>query len=350
MSIMTLEESIKNTIFSSGPIGIDVFMSIALYDNKRGYYTSSGAIGKDKDFITAPEVSQMFGEMIANWVLSVWFALEQPKKFRLIELGPGRGTLMRDILRTLSKFRKDTCEIEPILVEINPILQKDQAELLKDYNISHKSSLPELTPSDLPTIIIANEFMDCFPIKQFVKTEDGWHEKLIGIFDGNLNYGLGPKTYVPLYAEEADKIGTIREICPSLEAFIISLQELLKPNKGQALLIDYGSFNGESGDSFQAIHKHKKSNPLENIGTSDLTAHVDFRHIVNIANIISLDFEGPSNQTEILTLLGIHDRAKKLKLANPDKAEQIDKDLDRLIGKDQMGELFKAIVLKSGTL
>lgn len=342
---MSLLDKITRHIQHTGPMGIAEFMMLCLYDDEYGYYKNHKPIGADGDFITAPEISQMFGEMIGVWVISAYQNLGAPANFRLIELGAGRGTLLKDVMRVLkSQNIDDAAQIE--IVESNQELRKLQKSALETYEPIWHDEFVNIPKNEIPIILIANEFLDCFPIRQFVKLDTGWHERLIGIGEKGLEYGLGPKLVtLPLNAKDDDKIGTIVENAIGLEGFFSNLGEIFQKTNGHALFIDYGHFGDEIGDSFQALYKHQKSNPLENLGQSDLTAHVNFAQVEQYAIANNFSINGLDTQRELLIALGIEERAKNLMQQNPSKTQEISNSLKRLIDQEAMGELFKAIII-----
>lgn len=340
-----LEEKIKSQIELNGPIGIAEFMGQCLYDPQFGYYTNQKPIGAKGDFITAPEISQMFGEMLGLWVVSCFYNLGQPAKFNLIELGPGRGTLMADIVRTIERLGLGG-KFAIKLVETNPYLRDLQKQNLLGQVVHWLKDFGDLLAGETPNIIIGNEFLDCFPIRQFVLTEHGWHERLVGLENGALVFGFGPKMANPPFNAPKDaKIGTICEFAPMMESFIAKISDILKANSGYALFIDYGHFGDETGDSFQALYKHEKTSPLKHLGQADLTAHVDFGLVEKIGLNNGLYIEGPSTQADLLKALGIEARAQALIATSTSQTEKISNELTRLIDENQMGALFKAIVL-----
>ncbi len=342
---MSLLDKITRHIQHTGPMGIAEFMMLCLYDDEYGYYKNNKPIGADGDFITAPEISQMFGEMIGIWVISAYHNLSAPSKFRLIELGAGRGTLLKDIMRVLKSHNIDDCaQIE--IIESNSELRKLQKTALNEYNPIWHDEFVNTPKSEIPIILIANEFLDCFPIRQFAKLESGWHEKLIGLGDNGLEFGFGPKLVtLPKYASEDNKIGTIVEDAIGIESFFATLSDIFGQSGGHALFIDYGHYGDENGDSFQALYKHQKSNPLKNLGQSDLTAHVNFAQIEQCAIANNFAINGLDSQRELLIALGIEARAQNLMQQNPPKAQEISNSLKRLIDQSAMGELFKAIII-----
>ncbi|KAF0186073.1 MAG: hypothetical protein FD163_741 [Hyphomonadaceae bacterium] len=323
-------------------------MTICLYDPQFGYYTTRAPIGAKGDFITAPEISQMFGEMIGVWVTSNWYELGEPTAFHLIELGPGRGTLMKDVLRVLEKNPQLCAGLSLKMVETNPHFRAMQAEVVKGFDCQWFDGIEAALLGEAPFILIANEFLDCLPIKQFIKTDTGWHEWQV-IIDENdrLNFKFADATQNPPKPVDVEaQVGTIVEIATALPAIIEAISKALRANNGMALFIDYGYFKGETGDSLQALHKHEKVWPLSHIGEADLTAHVDFAVIAETALEQQIEIIGPKTQREFLLEMGVEVRAQALCTANPARENEIKNDLSRLIDHDQMGDLFKAIVLK----
>lgn len=346
---MPLLDKIIRHIKFSGPLSVADFMNICLYDKDYGYYTNQKPIGAKGDFITAPEISQIFGELIGIWVISAYHNLNSPKKFRLLELGGGRGTLLKDILRVLkSQNLNENVQVE--ILEINPHLKEIQKATLCEHDIIFHDDFNSIKPDEKPIIIIANEFLDCLPIRQYIKTDKNWSERLIGYDGQKLYFGLGtPLLEAPIFANSNDEIGTIREEAIGLESLIEKLAFLLNTASGQALLIDYGHFGDETGDSFQALMAHKKTDVLENLGQADLTAHVDFGAIEKYAIKNGLLINGPNTQRELLKALGFDARFEKLIAQNPNKKEEITNSANRLIDQSAMGDLFKAIILLSRT-
>lgn len=345
-----LETKIKNLIKTIGPVGVDEFMTICLYDPQYGYYTTRSPIGAKGDFITAPEISQMFGEMIGVWVTSCWRELGRPKTFDLIELGPGRGTLMKDLLRVLAKSPELIAALKVKMVETNPHFRAMQANVIEGFDCEWFDNVSEALSGDAPIILIANEFLDCLPIKQFRKTENSWQEiKIILEPNGNLNFAAQNINQSPSITAKAP-IGAIFELAPALPAIIEAISQALKQLGGMALFVDYGHYGGEYGDSLQALHKHEKVSPLSQIGEADLTAHVDFAAVAECAKMQAIDVNGPITQRELLLGLGIEVRANALCSANPERSREIRGALSRLIDHDQMGDLFKAIILKGTAL
>lgn len=349
----SLAEKLLARIEHSGPISVSDYMSAALSDPEFGYYTTREPFGRGGDFITAPEISQMFGELIGLWVAEVWLSMDTPQNIALVELGPGRGTLMADIMRTLKRALPALHESASLhLVEMSPRLRAEQAAALEGLAPTWHDTTRTLPGA--PTILIANEFIDALPIQQFVKSTDGWHERCVAEgADGGTTLGfcladepiadtsILPQTITPRTPMEA-----IAEIRPQANALMHLLAEHLKINNGAALFIDYGHDTSDFGDTFQAVRKHLPQHVLAAPGEADLTAHVDFSALRNAALTSGLEASSIISQGHLLRALGIETRAAKLiETATPTQAEDIKSALERLISERQMGSLFKALTV-----
>ncbi len=341
---MSLKAKLLEHIRENGPMTVAEYMAACLYDPEHGYYATQPAIGGDgADFLTAPESSQMFGELIGLWCAHEWAALGKPA-FNLIELGPGRGVLMEDILRATRKLEGFHDAASVMLVEVSAPLREAQAQRVPGTEWALR--LEDVPPG--PSLIIANEFLDCLPIRQFVRGEDGWHEKLVGLDEAEqLIFGLSAAIPAP---DSDDAPGTVREIAPGLDALIYELERRLHEAPGRALFIDYGYLSPEGADTLQALKRHAKTGPLDAPGETDLTAHVDFARVAQLALNADLAVAGPLGQGDFLRALGIEVRAEALAAANPAHAERLARELRRLTHADEMGALFKAICLSSPSL
>jgi SAM-dependent MidA family methyltransferase len=353
-----LRERLLARISAAGPISVADYMRAALYDPECGYYIAQAPIGAPQktggDFVTAPEISQMFGELLGLWSVQSWADVGAPQEIVLGELGPGRGVLMQDALwacRVAPQFRSAA---RVHLVEVNPILKAAQMERLKDVpHVAWNASLQELPAG--PCVILANEFLDCMPIRQFVRAPDGWRERLVGAAEGQLAFGLGAVVKpTQLAASAAGRAalekapeGAVYEFAPELAGFIDALAARLHAAPGRALFVDYGGDGLEFGDTLQALRRHKKCDALAEPGAADLTAHVDFRALSDLARAAGLDVAGPATQSAFLRALGVEARAQTLQSANPHRKDEIDKALHRLTAPNQMGDLFKVICLSS---
>ena len=330
-----LKEILIRQIEREGAISVADYMTQCLFHPTHGYYTSRNPVGEKGDFITAPEVSQMFGEMIGLALVQSWMDQGQPDDCVLCELGPGNGTLMKDILRvakTVPGFL-DAAKIH--LVEISPSLHATQKETLKEFNIQWVETVEALPAK--PTFLVANEFFDCLPIRQFRKGAEGWQEQMIGAKDGTLHFMLGAKA-----PEISDETRDFIELCPSALALCNAISTQIGVNGGAGIIIDYGAAPPE-GDTLQALKSHEKVDPLHEPGLCDLTAHVDFSALIKEASKTA-HVPIPVTQGLYLERLGITDRAQKLaaNLAG-DALETIISQHRRLTHPDEMGTLFKVM-------
>ena len=315
----------KNSDFLS----IAQFMDFALYNKEYGYYMNNNPIGKKGDFITAPEISQLFAETIAIWIILQWEKLGQPTKFTIVELGPGNGTMMSDIIRVTKKYFFDYVDI--YLLEISPTLRNFQKNTLHQYksNVTWCSSIDELPHQ--PTILIANEFFDAFPIRQFIY-KNNWYEK--GIISDNNKLSFSLKSTNKSFG--IVKKNSVVEINEKANLTYNKIKDNINCNTGSALIIDYGYIKKPYISTLQAIKTHKYHNILKDIGETDITAHVDFSIFANCKIL---------TQREFLYLHGIKERAGTLlKKANIKEAQEIMRALNRLTHPESMGELFKCLI------
>lgn len=334
---MSLKDRLVAQIQANGPLTIAQYMHACLHDPAEGYYATRPALGEAGDFITAPLVSQMFGELIGLWAVETWRAMGAPEKFRLAEAGPGDGTLMADILRAASLMPPFIAAAELWLIEVSEPLMTRQMAMLAKAPLT-PTWVPNLVavPDDMPVILVSNELLDCLPARQFVQTPGGWVEKMVGVDDaGNLAFRLtGP----------APEGAMILEVSAAQEAFGAELGAKLAAAGGAALLIDYGRSEEGFGDTFQALNRHAKVDPLEEPGTADLTVHADFPSVLRAAEEAGC-LTAIAPQGLFLHRLGIEHRAAALARAKPDRSAALDRQLNRLIAPEQMGDLFKAAVI-----
>ncbi|GMN42372.1 hypothetical protein TIFTF001_011588 [Ficus carica] len=349
--------------FRGGPISVAEYMEEVLTNPKAGFYINRDVFGAEGDFITSPEVSQMFGEMVAVWAMCLWEQMGQPKRVNLVELGPGRGTLMVDLLRGASKFKNFTESLHVHLVECSPALQKLQHQNLNCVDeeptpdktdkktVSTLAGTPvswhaalEQVPSGVPTIIIAHEFYDALPVHQFQRASRGWCEKMVDVAeDSKFRFVLSPQpTPATLYlakrckwatTEEVAKLEQI-EVCPKAMELTKTIAERISSDGGGALIIDYG-LNGVVSDSLQAIRKHKFVNILDDPGSADLSAYVDFASIRHSAEEASghVSVHGPITQSQFLGSLGINFRVEALlQNCTDEQAESLRTGYWRLVG------------------
>jgi SAM-dependent MidA family methyltransferase len=346
-----LQSEIKKLIKASGPMPVWRYMELCLTHPKFGYYVSRDPLGREGDFTTAPEVSQMFGELLGLWAASVWKAIGQPPLLRLIELGPGRGTMMADALRALRVLPPLYQSLSIHLVEINPVLREKQKSTLSGVrNIAWHENIDEIPNG--PAVILANEYFDVLPIHQAVKGESGWHERTVEIdAGGKLGFGIAPEP-VPRFEVllpplvRAAPIGAVFEWRPDAE--IMKIATRVRDQDGAALIIDYGHLRSDAGDTFQAIARHSFTDPLKNPGQADVTAHVDFEALVRAVEDLGAAAHGPVPQGDFLRRLGIETRAVTLMAkASHEVSEDISGALKRLIGggRGGMGSMFKVLAV-----
>jgi SAM-dependent MidA family methyltransferase len=341
---MSLKDRLKAEIRAGGPISIARFMDACLHDPADGYYAVRPRLGEDGDFITAPLVSQMFGELLGAWAVETWRGLGAPKRVLLVEAGPGDGTLIEDAIRAARLDPVFMAAAELWLIETSPPLRAAQRARLEKFGISARwaASLGEL-PAGAPLILIANELLDCLPVVQLVRTEEGAAERTVGLDEaGELTFGLTrrPGTRLP----ESLPPGGIMEMSPAQTSFVTELADRIMAQGGAALLIDYGSDRFEPGDTLQALHRHQKVDPLADPGGADLTVHAGFPMVLSAARSRHAR-AAILEQGEFLRRLGIEARADALARARPERADAIARQLARLIDGDQMGTLFKAVCL-----
>lgn len=346
----TLKAEIVNLIRQEGPIGIGRYMALALGHPRHGYYMTRDPLGAEGDFTTAPEISQMFGELIGLWAAHAWQAMGAPARFRLVELGPGRGTLMADMLRATRIVPGFHDALSVHLVETSPALRARQATALAAYEPAWHDTVAAAL--DGPVIVVANEFLDALPLDQFVMTPEGWRERLIGLGnDGDLAFGLSAAGESSL--KIAAPVGDVFEQ-PSIALDILSqLAGHLASAGGVALLVDYGSVRSGFGDTLQAMKRHEFVAPLAEPGEADITVHVDFERMGQAALKANAALHGPVTQRDFLLALGLPQRAQALSLkANPEQRVAISGAFDRLIaqGETGMGDLFKVLALSQRNL
>ncbi len=347
-----LGQKIVRLIEAQGPIPVSQFMMLALHDPEYGVYASRNAIGRKGDFITAPEVSQMFGELIGLWLLEVWRQQDRPNQVRLAELGPGRGTLMKDVLRAARLDAQFVAAVEVLLVEASPALQAAQAKTLHDSPTAIRwSSKTSDIFGDKPLFLVANEFFDALPIHQYVKTETGWHERMVTASNGNLTFALAPIPVnglaVPESRGEAET-GAVFETSPASTALAEEIGAHIAEHGGAALIVDYGYKAAGFGETLQGISGHKIAPVLESPGSADLSAHVDFSALAEAVARGGAKPYGPVTQGAYLEALGIAHRAETLAKKNPAQSGSIESALRRLTAPDQMGKLFKALAILPG--
>lgn len=338
-----LAAEIRRLIALDGPMPIDQYMRLCLGHPQHGYYMTRDPFGTRGDFTTAPEISQMFGELIGAWAAAVWLQMGSPAALRLIELGPGRGTLMADALRATRGIAGFRVALSVHLVETSPILRAHQQKMLAEAGvaISWHGAVEEVAAG--PAIAIANEFVDALAISQFVKDRDGWHPRMVGLQDDHLAFVVAPDP-VPRLALADAPAGALIEV--RQDAPVAALAQRIAANGGAALIIDYGHAQSGVGDTLQAVRQHKFADPLAAPGETDLTAQVDFAALAQTARHNGAHVHGPITQGVFLRRLGIEERAARLRQnATPPQAADIAAALTRLTAPDQMGDLFKVLAI-----
>lgn len=344
-----LEREIRNLIETQGPISVSRYMALCLAHPEYGYYTTRDPFGADGDFTTAPEISQMFGELIGLWCAEAWRLMGSPSRLALVETGPGRGTLMKDALRAAKIMPGFLNAIELHFVETSPVLQEKQRENLHGVvpSIAWHGEAKAL-PGDAPVIAIGNEFVDALPIDQFEKKAGRWHERKIGLgADGGFAFGLDPAQLPEFEKQIPERLtpapnGAVferRDLSP-----VAGILSRIEKNGGAALFVDYGHAESGFGDTLQAVAGHDYAEPLETPGEVDLTSQVDFETLASVASE-KVKAIGPVTQHAFLTQLGIEARTEILQRnAKEEMRGEIGTARDRLIGPTPgMGELFKAL-------
>lgn len=354
-----LESHLRRRIAIEGPLTLADFMGDALGHPELGYYITRDPFGRAGDFTTAPEISQMFGELIGLWCAEIWAQMGTPAKVHLVEFGPGRGTLMADLLRAAKRMPGFLEAASLHLVETSPILRQSQARALERAPLAPTwhSDIATL-PDDAPLLVVANEFFDALPIRQVQKTSQGWRERLVAIDPTKdqlalmIAPGPGPITALvdPEFGKRA-KVGRVVELAPLAWRIVGDMGARIAAQGGAALTIDYGYEGPATGDTLQAVKAHKPCSIFETPGEADLTAHVDFTALATAAKAGGCRVSPVATQGDFLRALGIEVRAKSLVKAAPGgTARQIEQARDRLIGADGMGTLFKVLGLAANDL
>jgi SAM-dependent MidA family methyltransferase len=339
-------------IGESGPITLERFIEIALGHPDRGYYMKQDPFGAAGDFTTAPEISQMFGELVGLWAAEVWSSMGSPNPVRLIELGPGRGTLMSDALRAARVAPDFRAALDVRLIETSPTLANIQHDTLLTAGapIAWATDLSEAP--DGPAIIIANEFLDALPIRQYVRSGREWRERLVALdAEGELRLVLADKTEPSIRTPAAE--GDMLEISAAGHRLVFALAGRIAKQGGAALIVDYGHTTTGFCDTLQALRAHRSVDPLSEPGDSDITAHVDFAAMARSARAAGAAVYGPIDQGDFLRSIGLEQRAKALLArAGSAQAADIEASRQRLAGKGdgEMGALFKVMVIAHRTL
>ncbi|BAQ18131.1 class I SAM-dependent methyltransferase [Methyloceanibacter caenitepidi] len=356
MESTLLSVRLKAQIARIGPITVERYMDVCLADTTAGYYPSKQPIGAAGDFVTAPEVSQMFGELLGLWAYAVWQSMGSPHPVILAELGPGRGTLMADALRALRRLPGFMDSVHVALVETSPPLRRAQEEALagSGAEISWHDTI-ENVPAG-PLIVLANEFIDALPIRQLIWRDGAWRERCVRIaYSGGFEFCDGPALPVESLRRNAElrqlPDGSILEVRPAANAVVAALAAKAKDAPLAALIVDYGHEATECGDTLQAISRHKFVDPLQAPGSVDLTAHVDFGALKDAVRAAGLAAYGPKRQRALLLELGLEARLERLcQDATPEQRDALVAGADRLIDPAAMGVLFKALAITSNDL
>lgn len=363
---------LRDEIAAKGPLTVERYMELVLHHPAHGYYSHRDPLGAQGDFITAPEISQMFGELIGLWSVEIWQQMGKPDPFVFLELGPGRGTLLQDVLRVTAKIDGFQSAMRLHLMECNTALRAMQNEKLAVHApvfIQDAGQIPAL-----PVMVIANEFFDTLPLRQFIRTETGWRERLVAVQDDSLTFVEGNvqpnllETIIDvtqntlghlapnvirdprLHAGDA-MAGLVYEVSPPSLALMQQLTAHIVQHGGAGLFVDYGYAAPPGTDTLQAVKKHAFSNVLDDPGEADVTADVDFMALRAIAAHGGARVLGPVGQGEFLGALGIELRAAQLRQhAGEDQTASIEADLKRLVDPDQMGTQFKVLAVLSPVL
>jgi SAM-dependent MidA family methyltransferase len=348
-----LETKIRRRIGLSGPITIAEYWSLCLFDPDHGYYTTREPIGAAGDFITAPEVSQMFGEMLAAW----WLATVRENSIEpaLVEIGPGRGTLMADMLRTIDKLApRQRQSLQVHMVEVSPRLTAVQEDTLENSGFKITWHQTIATLPGIPLGVIANELFDAIPVRQLIKNASSWHEQAVTL---NENGALGltalPISIAPAILPQAHETrpdGAVFEYAPAREALMQDLALKIAAQGGFGLFIDYGHAVPGFGDTLQAMKNHAFANVLETPGQADITSHVDFASLAAAVSGAGLSTSEITGQGEFLARLGIVERSKQLAASQPQLRDSLETALERLVSPQQMGSLFKVLGIASKPL
>lgn len=350
---MPLELLIRQKIAEEGPIPVSAYMSLCLMHPQYGYYQRAEPFGETGDFLTAPEISQTFGEMLALSLMQSWADMGAPPAIDLIELGPGRGLLMRDILRTARALPDFLAAVRVNFVEKSLKLRDAQKEALEGFDVPvlWHDAIPKTTPNK--AFIVGNEFLDALPIVQYVYAKGAWRERLVNATEDGFAFVAASTpvdtALLPFWLKaHQPREGEIIEVSPAVDMAILDIANLVRETEGVAVLIDYGYAEHGIGDSFQGVKAHSFADVLHAPGEVDLTAHVNFKRVVELAEAEGLKVYGPVGQGAWLSALGIE--ARQRALFDAAEAQGLDPEIivravSRLVDPDQMGELFKVVAI-----
>jgi NADH dehydrogenase [ubiquinone] 1 alpha subcomplex assembly factor 7 len=346
--VNALADHLARRIRATGPITLADYMAEALGHPRYGYYREGDPIGRGGDFITAPEVSQMFGELLGLWCVATWHQMGAPSPVLLVELGPGHGTLMKDALRAARVDPAFMAALRPHLVESSRTLRARQAEALAGVDVAWHEDVSQVPEG--PMLLLANEFFDALPIHQFERSLGGWRERRVALSpDGQFRFVLTEPGMSLALIDEAARaaapIGAVLEVSPASVGVMDLIARRLAAHGGAALIIDYAR-EGAMGDSFQAVRRHGTHDPLRDPGEVDLSARVDFAALARTAREAGAASHGPIAQAELLERLGIGLRASRLAAgANEMQAADLGSSLKRLLDPGEMGSLFQALAV-----
>lgn len=348
MAKTPIETKVLASIAAKGPICVSDYMALCLTDPEYGYYRHAEAIGRHGDFITAPEITQIFGELIGLWAVQVWRDMGSPTPFQLIELGPGRGVLMADALRAAKAAPDFLSAMTLCLVESSSPMRSRQETALRGHNPLWLDDVGQAPP--LPSIIVANEFFDALPIRQFTFENGVWRRRRIDATDGALHFVPGEQES-GLSLPPPERNGAIFEDSPSRNAVIAQFARLAAKNPFAALVIDYGHQGDGWGDTLQAVSRHGYANVFERPGEADLSAHVDFAALARRGAVGGLTNYGPTPMGLFLLRLGMGERLNQLcAMATPQQAEALIAGVRRLTSPMEMGELFRVLAITNGVI
>jgi len=338
MTQRSLADTFRRLIAATGPISLQQFMG----ESNARYYAAKDPLGSEGDFITAPEISQMFGELVGLWLADLWIRAGRPDSPHYVELGPGRGTLARDALRAMKRYG-----LEPAvhLVEGSTELKRLQLEAVPQARFHADLSS---VPMDGPILLAANEFLDALPVRQLIMTGEGWREVMLAADEAGtfvLVAGRQPMDAAVPEARRKAEVGTVIETCPGAAAVMFEVAGRLAAQGGAALFVDYGHAELRFGSTLQAVARHRKVDPFAHPGEADLTAHVDFATMAQIAQSRGARWLGTVPQGDWLRALGIEARAEALADFAPQHRDALMRARDRLTGEEQMGRLFKVMGL-----
>ncbi len=348
---MQLLDLIKDHIKTHGPLSIADYVRFCLQHPEHGYYIKdSKQFGEEGDFITSPEISQVFGELIGLWIGQMWHYIGKPQTIHLVELGPGRGLLMEDMLRALSHFERFMDAVQIHMVDINPHLIKLQKKALKDLDVLEKTTWHESfdTVPEGPILLVANEFFDALPVHQIQKENDRlWYERCVALDEkGQLCYTMSPNpSKLGLMIARDHPDGTVRELCPQAVQIVTDITKRIQTYKGAALIVDYGYTDFKRGETLQALKEHKFHPLLSEPGSADISAHVDFGMLARAVTACEAKLIGPVTQKEFLEELGIETRMNKLLegVKSQEEKNRLLRSWERLTNPTQMGTLFKVM-------